>query len=151
MNNDEFEKGKQIAYRFLSYRPRSRREIEKKLREKKITEENVNKVINFLKENNYINDREFAVNWVRYRMENRPRGKRALEYELREKGIDLDLIKESLDEVYKDEFDEYVVAVRLAEKKMASFKDKRKLLGYLQRKGFSYDLIEKVVSNLLKI
>ncbi len=155
MDKSEFEKGKQIAYRFLSYRPRSKKEVERKLNEKKISEENISNIISLLERNNYLNDREFTLNWVKYRMENRPGGRRSLEYELREKGIDSEIIKESLDEVYTGEFDEYEVAVRLAEKKISSLKKgiednviKRRLFSYLQRKGFSFSLIERVMSNL---
>ena len=158
MQNDEFERGKQIAYRFLSYKPRSKKEVEKKLKEKNISGENISNIISLLEKNNYLNDREFTLNWLRYRMENRPLGKRSLEYELREKGIDSEIIKESLDEVYAGEFDEYEVAVRLAEKKMVSLKKrkiehnvtKKRLFGHLQRKGFSYDTIEKVVNDIFE-
>ena len=166
MEMDEFEKGKQIAYRFLSYRPRSKKEVEKKLKEKKISGENISNIISLLENNNYLNDREFTLNWVKYRMENRPSGRKSLEYELREKGIDSEIIKESLDVVYTGEFDEYEVAVRLAEKKVAFLKKKqppqspltkgesgdylkRRLFSYLQRKGFSYDTIERVISTLI--
>ncbi|MBI5749848.1 MAG: RecX family transcriptional regulator [Nitrospinae bacterium] len=165
MDKSEFEKGKQIAYRFLSYRPRSKKEVEKKLKEKKISGENISNIISLLEKNNYLNDREFTLNWIKYRMENKPGGRRSLEYELREKGIDSEIIKESLDEVYTGEFDEYDVAVRLAEKKISSLKKKqppqspltkgelggylkRRLFSYLHRKGFSFSLIEKVMSDL---
>ena len=157
MDKSEFEKGKQIAYRFLSYRPRSKKEVERKLKEKKISGENIVSIISLLEKNNYLNDREFTLNWVKYRMENRPSGRRSLEYELREKGVDSEIIKDSLDEVYTGEFDEYEVAVRLAEKKIASLRKvktednivKRRLFSYLHRKGFSYDTIERVMSDLL--
>ncbi|MBI3585268.1 MAG: regulatory protein RecX [Nitrospinae bacterium] len=176
MDKSEFEKGKQIAYRFLSYRPRSKKEVERKLKEKKISGENILNIISLLEKNNYLNDREFTLNWLRYRMENRPRGRRSLEYELKEKGVDSEIIKDSLDEVYSGEFDEYDVAVKLAEKKIASLKKKqpplspltkgelkgvvpltkgelggyikRRLFSYLHRKGFSFSLIEKVMSDL---
>src|SRR3989338_2025260 len=119
---------------------------------------NKDSLIRRLKQNIFLNDREFTLNWLRYRMENRPLGKRSLEYELREKGIDSEIIKESLDEVYAGEFDEYEVAVRLAEKKMVSLKKgkmehnvtKKRLFGHLQRKGFSYDTIERVVNNIFE-
>ena len=157
MDKSEFEKGKQIAYRFLSYRPRSKKEVERKLKEKKISGENIVSIISLLEKNHYLNDREFTLNWVKYRMENRPSGRRSLEYELREKGVDSEIIKDSLDEVYTGEFDEYEVAVRLAEKKIASLRKvktednivKRRLFSYLHRKGFSYDTIERVMSDLL--
>ena len=157
MDKSEFEKGKQIAYRFLSYRPRSKKEVERKLKEKKISGENIVSIISLLEKNNYLNDREFTLNWIRYRMENRPLGRRSLEYELREKGVDSEIIKDSLDEVYTGEFDEYEVAVRLAEKKIASLRKKkmeynafkRGIFSYLQRKGFSFSLIERVMSDLL--
>ena len=159
MDKSEFEKGKQIAYRFLSYRPRSKKEVERKLKEKKISGENIVSIISLLEKNNYLNDREFTLNWVKYRMENRPSGRRSLEYELREKGIDSEIIKDSLDEVYSGEFDEYDVAVRLAEKKIASLRKvktednivKRRLFSYLHRKGFSYDTIERVIENILDL
>ena len=159
MDKSEFEKGKQIAYRFLSYRPRSKKEVERKLKEKKISGENIVSIISLLEKNNYLNDREFTLNWIRYRMENRPLGRRSLEYELREKGVDSEIIKDSLDEVYTGEFDEYEVAVRLAEKKIASLRKvktednivKRRLFSYLHRKGFSYDTIERVIENILDL
>ena len=159
MDKSEFEKGKQIAYRFLSYRPRSKKEVERKLKEKKISGENIVSIISLLEKNNYLNDREFTLNWVKYRMENRPLGRRSLEYELREKGVDSEIIKDSLDEVYTGEFDEYEVAVRLAEKKISSLNKrkiednviKRRLFSYLQRKGFSYDTIERVIENILDL
>ncbi|MBI3815577.1 MAG: regulatory protein RecX [Nitrospinae bacterium] len=151
MDKNEFEKAKAAAYRFLSYRPRSRKETEKKLREKKFSQEIIKKTIDFLEDNKYINDREFTLNWIRYRMENRPLGRASLEYELRKKGISSDLIEESLGEIYGDGFDEYEIAVKMAEKKMVSLKDKRKLSGYLQRKGFSYDTIERVIENILDL
>ena len=159
MDKSEFEKGKQIAYRFLSYRPRSKKEVERKLKEKKISGENIVSIISLLEKNNYLNDREFTLNWIRYRMENRPLGRRSLEYELREKGVDSEIIKDSLDEVYTGEFDEYEVAVRLAEKKISSLNKrkiednivKRRLFSYLHRKGFSYDTIERVIENILDL
>ena len=159
MDKSEFEKGKQIAYRFLSYRPRSKKEVERKLKEKKISGENIVSIISLLEKNNYLNDREFTLNWVKYRMDNRPSGRRSLEYELREKGVDSEIIKDSLDEVYSGEFDEYDVAVRLAEKKIASLRKvktednivKRRLFSYLHRKGFSYDTIERVIENILDL
>jgi len=166
MEISEFERGKQIAYRFLSYRPRSKKEVERKLKEKKFSGENILNIISLLEKNNYLNDREFTLNWIKYRMENKPLGRRSLEYELKEKGVDSGIIKDSLDEVYSGEFDEYDVAVRLAEKKISSLKKKqppqspltkgelggylkRRLFSYLQRKGFSFGLIERVMSELL--
>jgi len=159
MDKSEFEKGKQIAYRFLSYRPRSKKEVERKLKEKKISGENILNIISLLEKNNYLNDRKFTLNWLRYRMENKPLGRRSVEYELREKGVDSEIIKDSLDEVYTGEFDEYEVAVRLAEKKISSLNKrkiednviKRRLFSYLQRKGFSYDTIERVIENILDL
>ncbi|MEK6545135.1 MAG: RecX family transcriptional regulator, partial [Nitrospinota bacterium] len=80
---DEFEKAKLVAYRFLSYRPRSKKEIENKLIEKKISRNTITNILNFLEENNYINDKNFSINWIKYRLENKPMGRAFLEYELR--------------------------------------------------------------------
>jgi len=154
---DEFEKAKLIAYRFLSYRPRSKKEIENKLIEKKISRNTITNILDFLEENNYINDKDFSINWIKYRLENKPMGRAFLEYELRKKGVSRELISESLNKVFGEEFNENDIAIKVAQKKLISLRKnkadnyilKRRLFNYLHRKGFSLDTIEQVISGIL--
>ncbi|WDT82211.1 MAG: regulatory protein RecX [Candidatus Manganitrophus sp.] len=65
------DRAKQSAYRLLSYRDRSVKEIETKLAEKGYSEEIIAEVIASLKEANYLDDDRFARQWVRFRTEHR--------------------------------------------------------------------------------
>lgn len=154
---DKFEKAKLVAYRFLSYRPRSKKEIENKLIEKKISRNTITNILDFLEENNYINDKNFSINWIKYRLENKPMGRAFLEYELRKKGVSRELISESLNKVFGEEFNENDIAIKVAQKKLISLRKnkadnhilKRRLFNYLHRKGFSLDTIEQVIPDIL--
>ena len=68
------------------------------------------------------------------------------------KGIDDDIIETVLVE---DKDDEYERALEIATKKHSSYKDDdrnkiyRKLGGFLQRKGYSFDIVSKILKELL--
>src|SRR3989344_6604171 len=81
------------ALKFLSYRPRSEKEIRDKLKKKKASEETINKIILRLKENNFINDEEFVRWWIEQRTNFKPRSLRLIKMELKQKGVSNDLIE----------------------------------------------------------
>lgn len=144
------------AHHFLSYRPRSEKEIKTYLRRKllKETAKNKNKiieeVINKLKDQQIINDQKFAKWWVEQRINFRPKGTYVLKRELFSKGIN----KEDVDEVLST-IDEISVARAVIKKKSKIIKEKdpfiikKKLIGYLQRRGFSWSTIKSVVDESL--
>ena len=68
---DETKKAKDAAYRFLSYRQRSKKELIDKLKEKKFSDNTIEDVVHGLEEYNYINDADFAFNWAEGRMRTR--------------------------------------------------------------------------------
>ena len=75
-----------------------------------------------------------------------------IRYDLIRKGISKDII----DEVFDIDFnEEYSRAYELAQKKIKSYKNNdrnaiyRKLGGFLQRKGYSYDVVVKVLREIL--
>jgi regulatory protein len=88
----------QKALAFLSYRPRSAREVEQRLRRKGFTPEQVSAVMERLRSQQYVDDREFARFWVGNRMTFNPRGPRLLKSELRQKGVPTDIVDEVLRE-----------------------------------------------------
>jgi len=150
----ELQKAKDTAYRFLAYRPRSKEEVLRKLRSKDFSEKTVQKVLKTLEEYGYIDDVEFASGWTRYRLKNRPVGKRRLAGELREKGISPGVIEKALSDSYaKDECD---VAKELAAKKVLTYRGlerkviQRRLYGFLTRRGFSFETSRNVVFDVLK-
>lgn len=140
----------QQALRLLSYRPRSEAEIEKKLNDKGFDARVSAYVIQRLTEEGYLGDITFAKTWVENRSTFRPRSRRLLKYELRQKGVSEEHIESALESV-KDEPDlAYQAgiryAARLADLDRETF---RKRLGaFLGRRGFSYGTIAPVVSQI---
>jgi SOS response regulatory protein OraA/RecX len=81
--------------------------------------------------------------FVESRIKNKPRGKFVLVSELISKGVDKEIAKNVTDELIEDEYD---ILKKTYYKKYKDYKldlGDTKKLSYLQRKGFSYDLIKK--------
>lgn len=141
--------------KFLSFRPRSVKEIEQYLTKKQAGEETQKMILQKLSLLNFIDDSAFAKWWIEQRSNFSPRGIALLKMELRQKGI----CREIIDEVIHNNeqpIDEKNEAIKLAEKKFKMVKNlplneaKTKLYGFLARRGFSYTVIEEVIDNLLK-
>lgn len=148
-----YKKALSYAYRLLSYRPRSKKELIFRLIRKKYKKKVVKEVIQFLEKIEYVDDKKFAKYWIRNRLTAKPCGVSLLYYELKEKGVSKNIIHTTIEELCKD-YDEEEVAVELAKKRKEKIRDKdeikckRKVLNFLRRRGFSYsniyDAIEKV-------
>jgi regulatory protein len=134
---------------FLSFRPRSRAELTAYLERKDETKATVAAVIERLEGAGLIDDEAFARYWVDNRERFRPRGKRALRYELRGKGVASASIDAALQGV-DEEASALDAARRRAERLIGSDYGAfhQTMSGYLQRRGFSYDTIKQVVRRL---
>lgn len=155
IHEKELQKAKDVAYRFLSYRPRSKKEVVQRLELRGFGEKIIKTVLNTLEEYSYINDEKFAPDWANYRLENRPVGKRRLVNELREKGIAQEIIEKTITETYKKR-DESKMTRELAERRLVSYKGlddkviRRRLFAFLMRRGFSIDDSRKAIDEVLK-
>lgn len=145
-----------LALRFLSYRPRSEKEIREKLKSKKVEPQTLEKIISKLKEKKFINDEEFARMFVGNRLRFRPRSLRLIKLELKQKGISPEIISNSiLSEAEGLISNDEDSAKMLVEKRIGRFKglDKQKIyekLGrFLASKGFSWDTIKKAIDEVL--
>jgi regulatory protein len=149
----ESKNARRHAIRYLVYRDRSRDEIIRYLKKKKISANAVDETLIFLENNDYINDERFAIQFGRSRILNKKIGKLRLELELRNKGLKNQIVKETLEALY-EEYDENKIALFCAKKKITSHsitnseKDRHRIAKYLERKGFSYNIIYKVITNL---
>jgi len=140
------------AANFLRARERSEKEIRNKLRTKEYSENIIEKVLEKLKELNLVDDKRFAEMFVRDRMKLKPKGKKSLEIELKQKGIDNKIILEVLDHLINSESEKELLerVLEKAKKKygdLSVLENKQKIVRYLISRGFSYDLIN---SNLEK-
>jgi regulatory protein len=152
---DTFAKARDYAYRILSYRPRSQREIVAKLSRRGFDNETIAKVVDYLIQLNYINDSEFAHAWVESRMSTKPMGLTLLRQELKNKGISNEIIDEVIEGINRD-YDEYKVArnLFLNRYKRYSHLDKaafrRRIYAYLKRRGFSSEIICKLIQEEIR-
>ncbi|NLY85096.1 MAG: hypothetical protein GX077_01925 [Tissierellia bacterium] len=148
------EKNKAINYalRLLSYRARSEKEIYDALKRKGFDDNIIEDTIYYCKEKEYLNDRDFAESFVRDKINFSKLGPERIRYELRLKGISEDIINRVL-RVSRDE--QFETALELGKKRIRLYKDDtkdakyRKLSGFLQRKGYSYEIVSKVLKELL--
>jgi len=151
----ELTRARNAAYRLLTYRPRSRKELEDKLRDKEFPASIVASVIDHVTRLGYLNDATFARQWAESRVRHRGFGKRRIAQELKAKGIDLELIGETLKGLF-EEATEADIARKEAEKKlktMVRFEPevrRRRLAGFLERKGFSFEVIRATIYDLVR-
>jgi regulatory protein len=133
----------QKALHFLSYRARSFEEVRKNLEKHEIPEPVIQNTLERLQNAGLLNDHDFARTWVENRNTFRPRGRRALRMELRQKGLSESVIETTLDEMT----DEEALALAAARKYVRKLKGlawqdfRNKLGGFLGRRGFPYEVI----------
>lgn len=139
--------------RFLAIRPRSRQEMSDYLLRKKAGSELSRLVVTALTEARLIDDTEFARWFIENRKTFRPKGKRALRYELAQKGIEREIIEHvldtDLDDVEEESAARRVVAKKLRLWRHLSHKDIRSNVhAMLARRGFNWSVIERVLKNV---
>jgi len=140
--NDVHEIATQQAIKFISYRPRSTEEVRKNLQKHNVDDETIESIIQKLLNNGLLDDTQFAKTWIENRSEFRPRGKRALEFELKQHGISPQIIDPLLDKL-----DEEKLAYKATLKKSYKYKKsdyqtfRQKMYRHLNQRGFSYDMI----------
>jgi len=148
---DEYNYGKTVAYNFLSYKPRSIREVKNKLTYKKISPSSVEKIIEHLKEYQFLNDETYAKMYLEQKIASKSMGKTMVQYKMIDKGIDKEMISKVLDENYPDEKQieagrklmlKYFKKKQKTEDKYAL---KKKYYQYLLSRGFSYSIIEQIL------
>ena len=135
------------ALHYLSYRPRSESEVESSLKEKGFDEGVIAYVLERLKQDRYLGDEQFAQLWVENRSSFRPRSRRMLRYELRQKGVSEENISNALDGAEEESSLAYQAAARYASRLKDEEWDtfRKRLAAFLARRGFSYGTISPEV------
>lgn len=146
---DEQTRAYEFALDFLAYRPRSQAEVVRRLRDKGFLEPTIECVLHRLSQAGLIDDVAFARYWIENREQFKPRGTRALRYELREKGIADEVIDELLEEVNPSDSAYRAIVPRLSRwRRLDPATFRRKLAAFLQQRGFSYEVIAEVWERL---
>ena len=146
---DARERAVQQALLFLSYRARSESEIRQNLRKHEMPEEVIEETLARLRQDGLANDGQFAQAWVENRSTFRPRSRRMLAMELRQKGLNDEAVSSALEDV-----DDEPLAYEAAKKRAPRLKAlewadfRKKLSEFLARRGFSYSVIAPVVTRI---
>jgi regulatory protein len=148
---DSRERAYQQAMLFLSYRARSESEIRQNLSKHEIPTDVIEQTLERLRENQLADDNQFARAWVENRNTFRPRSRRALQMELRQKGLSDEASQSALAGL-----DEEALAYEAGLKKARRLQSeewsefRKKLSEHLARRGFPYSVIASVVSRIWK-
>jgi regulatory protein len=140
---DAREVAHQRALRLLERRPRSEAEIRRNLQSHKVPEDVIEDALARLRRTELVNDEKFAELWVENRTEFRPRSRKALAYEMRQRGVTSTAIEQALSQISPEDEDElaYQAASKQARKLRAlEWQEfRQKMTGFLARRGFNYE------------
>lgn len=147
---DEAARALDYAVKLLARRPYSADEIRRKLMAHESAPPIIDEVLTRLEQLGYVDDLAFARYWIENRERFRPRDRRALQYELRNKGLAPDIIEQALTEL--DPLDS---ARRAAQGKVRSYRGtlpqefRTKMGSFLTRRGFGYDTVREVIEQMM--
>ena len=144
----ELQKSFDKTLRFVMTRPRSMKEVKDYFRRKEVDNTLHQNILDRLEKLQLLDDHKFAKWWVDQRLEFKHKLKKDITFELRQKGIDTNTIKNVLND---SEMDELKIAKELITKKEYKWKRydedtrKQKMSQYLAGKGFSWDIVKSVI------
>lgn len=139
------------AYRLLSYRDRSEKELEERLRKKGFSEKAVRDAISSLKLKGFLDDAELAGSLKRVAEDIKLLGNKGVSQFLKHRGLSKEIIGDVL---AKDDSDEIIRAKKLVDRKlktMGNYSDeeiRQKVWRALARKGYSFDTIRQMLKQL---
>lgn len=138
------------AFRFLSFRPRSKKETEDFLQKKTknifVSPDVITRVMDRLTELGYIDDAKFAAWWIEARQKTKPKGIRLIKQELKNKGITTNLLGgTSEDEVAR----RAIQKKKEIWKRLPKLEQKKKIYDFLGRRGFASGTIFRVIDSVI--
>jgi regulatory protein len=152
--SEELRRVRESALHLLGYRARSRAELRRRLLRKGYDPEVTDEALAALDRSGLINDAEFSQSWVRARTGSRPMGRTRIAAELRQKGVERELIEQALEPL--DQERELDLALAVGRQKVEQLRGedvraaRRKLSSALMRRGFGWDVTARVLDILLR-
>lgn len=146
---DQVQRCLEAAYRYLSYRPRSESEVRERLQRRGFAAETIDAAINRLREQNLLNDGDFAQFWKDNRESFSPRSRWLTGLELKRRGVANEVIEQVVAGMDDGE-NAYRAALQKARRGApADYQSFRRRLGdYLRRRGFNYEIIGHTVEKV---
>ncbi|WP_224983620.1 regulatory protein RecX [Geomonas agri] len=137
----------ECSLRVLTLRDHSEGELRKKLSGKGYEESDIEAAVGRMKELGYLDDLRFARSFASSALRNGKGVGPRLKLELSRRGVASSIVSQVLDELAQ-EYSEAELLAQVMERRYPGFdaatasdKEKRRIVGYLQRKGFSLGAI----------
>lgn len=145
-------RAKDYALRLLSYRQRTQKEIQDRLKSKGYDDDTISAVVAQLAETGLINDAAFADAWVNWRKQSKPAGRTLLKWELRAKGVPPEVTDSALNQLQPEDEREGALTTARRRLRQSGARDpqsaKRSLTDFLRRRGYDWDTIRYVLNTL---
>jgi regulatory protein len=147
------------ALALLKRRLRSTHELDEALKRRDVEAEERAAIIGELTEQGLINDERYAMAWIHTRDRLSPRGDFVLRQELYQRGISKDIVQEALAKRQEEQQadpalnpDQETQIKSLIERRARLYAGlpeevrKRRLMGFLSRRGFSLDVVRRILN-----
>lgn len=139
-----------LALYYLEKRARTEKELRQKLARKQVPPQEIEAVLAKVKSYGYIDDVKFAKNFQRARNDYKPMGVRRIKLELAVKGVPREIVQS----ISAEKEVEYQLALTAAKTRLRQYANldpltfRRRLTGFLARRGFGFDAIKYVFEQL---
>lgn len=154
LDDEERLKAKAAALDYIAYKARTEHEVRQKLQRKGFAEPIADEAVARMRELGYLDDADYARAYARGRLNGRGHGPYRIRADLRRRGVARSIVDTVLDDL-ADPDDLRETALRHGRKRWHRlrreddpYKRRQKLAGYLQRRGFDFDLIREVTDTL---
>lgn len=139
------------AEAFCAYQERSQYEVRGKLIDLGIFGDDLEDIISYLIENNFLNEARFAQAYTQGKLRIKGWGRNKIKQGLQQKGVSGPLIKLALKKIDLDEYSEKLENILFKKCEEHQYKTdyitKNKIIKYALSRGFEYDLIFYTLNN----
>lgn len=138
--------------KYCAYQERCAKDVRDKLKTYGISQEDRDKILDYLIDNRYVDDERFAKSFVRGKINQSGWGLNKIRFHLVQKGIAKEIIDEAMEqtdeEVYRQRLIDILKTKSKTVKAENDFEKRRKLAAYAMQKGFESALVWEVVKDL---
>ncbi|MBQ9280170.1 MAG: regulatory protein RecX [Clostridia bacterium] len=134
--------------KFVVFQKRTVYEVRQKCLKLGYAEEYIDEIIDYLEENEYLNDKKFVEKYIKNIMRLKISSIYEMKVGLLKKGVPEDYISDYINSNQEELIDfEYESAKKLVQKKTRQVEELEKIKKYMLSKGYSYDSINEGIDN----
>lgn len=144
---------KNLALRLLNRYDKTQKEMREYLIDKSVSQDTADKVVDYLVEYNFLNDKRYAKNYIDKKISRY--GEKKIFFDLILKGLDEEFLKSEFKKIPDEKKIE--IGIKICQKKYDSiklkfedFKIKHKLICHMVGKGYDYNLVAKIIEKVMK-